>query len=326
MANVRWAMVGTGLMADLILRDFPISENTELAALVSRVTSRALAKLAEVGIAAQAVTFEQAIADPEIDLIYIASPHSEHFWMAKAALEAGKHILVEKSFMNNAAEAEEIYALAKAKGLFSMEAMWTKFMPLHNELIEIVQSGRIGQLRLIEANFGFLRTFDNNHRLFNKELGGGSSLDQGVYTTTLNRWFAGSPIKHQSTEGYNYPNGVDALAMTSFEFENGVVGRGNSSLGTALGMAARLVGDSGIIEIQEAFWNTTDAVIKTYSANSVDAEVEQFSRPRKGAGYVHMIEAVSNSVLAGETENKQHTHEFSLEVMRSLDQTRADLN
>ena len=326
MANVRWAMVGTGLMADLILRDFPLSENTELAALVSRDTSRAQAKLAEVGIAAQAVTFEQAIADPDIDLIYIASPHSEHFWMAKAALEAGKHILVEKSFMNNAAEAEEIYALAKAKGLFSMEAMWTKFMPLHNELIEIVRSGRIGQLRLIEANFGFLRTFDNNHRLFNKDLGGGSSLDQGVYTTTLNRWFAGSPIKHQSTEGYNYPNGVDALAMTSFEFENGVVGRGNSSLGTALGMAARLVGDSGIIEIQEAFWNTTDALIKTYSANSVDAEVEQFSRPRKGAGYVHMIEAVSNSVLAGETENKQHAHEFSLEVMRSLDQTRADLN
>jgi predicted dehydrogenase len=326
MANVRWAMVGTGLMADLILRDFPLSEKTELVALVSRDTSRAQAKLAEVGIAARAITFEQAIADTEIDLIYIASPHSEHFWMAKAALEAGKHILVEKSFMNNAAEAEEIYSLAKAKGLFSMEAMWTKFMPLHNELIEIVRSGRIGQLRLIEANFGFLRTFDNNHRLFNKDLGGGSSLDQGVYTTTLNRWFAGSPIRHQKTEGYNYPNGVDALAMTSFEFENGVVGRGNSSLGTALGMAARLVGDSGIIEITEAFWNTTDAVIKTYSANSVDAKVEQLSRSRKGAGYVHMIEAVSNSVLAGETENKHHTHEFSLEVMRSLDQTRADLS
>jgi predicted dehydrogenase len=179
---------------------------------------------------------------------------------------------------------------------------------------------------LIEANFGFLRTFDNDHRLFNKELGGGSSLDQGVYTTTLNRWFAGSPIKHQSTAGYNYPNGVDALAMTSFEFENGVVGRGNSSLGTALGMAARLVGDLGIIEIQESFWNTTDAVIKSYEANSDVAKIENMSRPRKGAGYVHMIEAVSRSVLAGELENMQHTHEFSLEVMRSLDQTRADLS
>jgi predicted dehydrogenase len=325
MANVRWAMVGTGLMADLILRDFPLSENTELVALVSRDVAKADQKLAEVGISALSLSFEQAIAHPEIDLIYIASPHSEHFWMAKAALEAGKHILVEKSFMNSAEEAEEIYALARQKNLFSMEAMWTKFMPLHNELIDIVKSGRIGELRLIEANFGFLRTFDNNHRLFNKELGGGSSLDQGVYTTTLNRWFADSPIKHQSTSGYNYPNGVDALAMTSFEFENGVIGRGNSSLGTSLGMAARLVGDLGIIEIQESFWNTTDAVIKTYQANSDVAEVERLSRPRKGAGYVHMIEAVSSSVLAGEIENHQHTHAFSLEIMRSLDKTRADL-
>jgi predicted dehydrogenase len=325
MANVRWAMVGTGLMADLILRDFPLSENTELVALVSRDAAKTDQKLAEVGISALSLSFEQAIAHPEIDLIYIASPHSEHFWMAKAALESGKHILVEKSFMNSAEEAEEIYALARQKNLFSMEAMWTKFLPLHNELIEIVKSGRIGQLRLIEANFGFLRTFDNNHRLFNKELGGGSSLDQGVYTTTLNRWFADSPIQHQSTAGYNYPNDVDALAMTSFEFENGVAGRGNSSLATALGMAARLVGDSGIIEIQESFWNTTDAVIKTYAPNSDVAKVEHLSIPRKGAGYVHMIEAVSNSVLSGEIENQQHTHAFSLEVMRSLDQTRADL-
>lgn len=326
MANVRWAMVGTGLMADLILRDFPLSENTQLVALVSRDTARAQAKLKEVGIDAQALSFEQAISDPEIDLIYIASPHSEHFWMAKAALEAGKHILVEKSFMNNAAEAQEIYTLAKSKGLFSMEAMWTKFMPLHNELIEIVRSGRIGQLRLIEANFGFLRTFDESHRLFNKDLGGGSSLDQGVYTTTLNRWFANSPIKSQTTAGYNYANGVDALAMTSFEFENGVIGRGNSSLGTALGLAARLVGDLGIIEIHEAFWNTTEATIKTYQPDSDVAHIERISRERKGAGYVHMIEAVSKSVLEGETENSQHTHEFSLEVMRSLDKTRADLN
>lgn len=323
---MRWAMVGTGLMADLILRDFPLSQQTELVALVSRDQSRASQKLAEVGIEAQALTFVEAIADPEIDLIYIASPHSEHYWMAKAALEAGKHILVEKSFMNSAAEAEEIYALAKAKNLFSMEAMWTKFMPLHNELFELVKSGRIGQLRLIEANFGFLRTFDDNHRLFNKALGGGSSLDQGVYTTTLNRWFADSAIRRQSAAGYNYSNGVDALAMTSFEFENGVIGRGNSSLGTALGLAARLVGDLGIIEIHEAFWNTTDATIKTYQPNSDIAQVEQISRARKGAGYVHMIEAVSNSVLKGEVENQQHTHAFSLEVMRSLDQTRAAIN
>jgi hypothetical protein len=86
-----------------------------------------------------------------------------------------------------------------------------------------------------------------------------------------------------------------------------------------------LVGDLGIIEIQEAFWHTTDAVIKTYEPSSDVAQVENLSRPRKGAGYVHMIEAVSSSVLAGEIENHRHTHAFSLEVMRSLDKIRADL-
>ena len=120
--------------------------------------------------------------------------------------------------------------------------------------------------------------------------------------------------------------GTVKIAATSFEFENGVIGRGNSSLGTALGLAARLVGDFGIIEIQEAFWNSTDAIIKTYQPNSDIAHIEQITRPRKGAGYVHMIEAVSNSVLAGDLENSQHTHAFSIEVMRSLDKTRADLN
>ena len=95
MANVRWAMVGTGLMADLILRDFPLSENTELVALVSRDSAKADQKLAEVGITAQSLSFEEALEHPEIDLIYIASPHSEHFWMAKAALEASVKYMAE---------------------------------------------------------------------------------------------------------------------------------------------------------------------------------------------------------------------------------------
>ncbi|MEY3561602.1 MAG: hypothetical protein RL068_754, partial [Actinomycetota bacterium] len=195
-----------------------------------------------------------------------------------------------------------------------------------NQLIELVASDKIGQLRLIEANFGFRRTFDNNHRLFNKELGGGSSLDQGVYTTTLNRWFANSKIKTLRATGANYPNGADALAMTNFEFENGITGRGNSSLNTSLGMAARLVGEAGVIEIHEAFWNTERATIKTYAPDSDVPKVEELYVPRKGAGYVHMIEAVSASVLAGELENQAHTHAFSVEVMDALDEIRSQLH
>ena len=318
-------MVGTGLMADLILRDFELSENTNLVGLVSRDAARAQSKLDEIGIKAKGMTFDQSLANNEIDLIYIASPHSEHFPMAKAALEAGKHILVEKAFMNNAQEAEEIFALAKSKGLFSMEAMWTKFIPLHNKLKELVAAGEIGELRLIEANFGFPRTYDTSHRLFSKELGGGSSLDQGVYTTTLNRWFADSPIKELKATGFNYENGTDATAMTDFVFENGVRGRGNSSLATAFGLGARLVGDKGYVELAEAFWNTTQATIKKYIVDTDKVDEEHLEVEKRGAGYVHMIEAVSQSVINGELENSKHTHQFTIEVMTALDEIRAQI-
>ena len=326
MTNIKYAMVGTGLMADLILRDFALSENTELYALVSRESAKAEAKLADLGIDAKALTFDQALIDPQVDVIYIASPHSEHFWMAKAALEAGKHILVEKAFMNSADEAEEIFALAKAKNLFAMEAMWTKFIPLHNHLKELVDSGAIGKLRLIEANFGFPRTYDTSHRLFAKELGGGSSLDQGVYTTTLNRWFADAEISELKATGFNYENGTDATAMTDFVFANGVRGRGNSSLATAFGLGARICGDEAIIEIDEAFWNSTTARIKRYIVDTDRVEIEEISVEKRGAGYVHMLEAVSTSVLAGEIENEKHPHSFTIEVMRALDEVRSQIS
>ena len=325
MSKVNFAMVGTGLMADLILKDFALAQNVNLSALVSREPSRAEAKLAELNIEARALSFENAIADAEIDLIYIASPHSEHFWMAKAALEAGKHILVEKAFMNSAAEAIEVFSIAREKGLFAMEAMWTKFLPLHNHLKELVESGAIGELRLIEANFGFPRTYDTSHRLFSAELGGGSSLDQGVYTTSLNRWFADAKISKISTTGFNYPNGTDATAMTDFEFENGVRGRGNSSLATAFGLAARICGDKAIIEIDEAFWNSSTARIKRYVVDTDRFETEEINVPKTGSGYVHMLEAVANSVLAGEVENSSHTHQFTIEVMTALDEIRKQI-
>jgi predicted dehydrogenase len=207
-----------------------------------------------------------------------------------------------------------------------MEAMWTKFIPLHNHLKELVDSGAIGKLRLIEANFGFPRTYDTSHRLFAKELGGGSSLDQGVYTTTLNRWFADAEISELKATGFNYENGTDATAMTDFIFANGVRGRGNSSLATAFGLGARICGDEAIIEIDEACWNATTARIKRYVIDTDQVDVEEIEIPRRGAGYVHMLEAVSTSVLAGEIENEKHPHSFTLEVMQALDEVRSQIS
>jgi predicted dehydrogenase len=167
MKQLRWAMVGTGLMSTLILKDFAHVKNSDLVALASRNPERARQRLLSEGVTARACTFEEVLSDSSIDIVYVGTPHSEHFWQAKAALDAGKHVLVEKAFTMNAHEARELKALAKSKNRFLMEAMWTKFQPLHQEIHKRVMAGDIGTIKLIEGNFGFYMAFDDNHRLFN---------------------------------------------------------------------------------------------------------------------------------------------------------------
>jgi predicted dehydrogenase len=323
--KVRWAMVGTGLMADLIIRDFALCDNTELAAIVTRNVEAAKPKLAAWGVDVPLVgSLEEALHDPSIDLIYVASPHSEHYWMTKAALEAGKHVLCEKAFMMNQSEAVELTKLAKEKGLFLMEAMWTKFNPLMNELKRRIDAGAIGKLKVVEANFGFHRTYDTSHRLFDAHLGGGSTLDQGVYTTSVISWFADSEVVEQFSRGELYPNMTDALAVTEFRFANGVIGIGSSSLSTSLGAGARLVGEDAYIEIDPAFWTPVSATLYRFDSND-QLVPERIEVPKDGAGYAHMIRRVSEQVLAGETECPERSHAESVMIMGLLDEIRGQL-
>jgi predicted dehydrogenase len=324
MTKLNWAMVGTGLMAELILKDFALADGTNLYALVSRDPAKAEARLKEFNIQAKALTFEKALADEAIDVIYVASPHSEHFTQAKAALEAGKHVLVEKAFTMNAAEAIELDALAKSKGRFLMEAMWTKFLPLHNAVKKMIESGEIGKLVMVEANFGFFAPFDNNHRLYNFELGGGSTLDQGVYTTTFNRWMAGSPISKQVTFGHRFDNGSDAYADTTFLFENGVTGHGITSIDANVGFGARVVGTNKTIELIGSFWNARELNVLTFSHQNPPTR-EHIAYETKGAGYAHMLQAVSAAIIAGKTECAEHPVSWTIANMQVLDEIRANI-
>ncbi len=325
MTNLKWAMVGTGFMAELILNDFALADDTKLYALVSREPSKAQARLAEFGISAKALGFEEALRDAEIDVIYVATPHSEHFAMAKAALEAGKHVLVEKAFTLNEAEAQALIALAKSKGLFLMEAMWTKFLPLHNAVKQMIENKEIGELVSIEAHFGFNPPYNNEHRLFKNELGGGTTLDQGVYTTAVNRWWAGSPIKTQTTIGRRFEDGADSHADTTFLFENGVIGHGVSSLISWQGFGARVIGTKHSVELVGSFWNSRelDLVIPDGQQPPIRKRI---SYETKGAGYAHMLQAVSRAILDGKLECEEHQLADTLESMRVLDEIRNQIS
>lgn len=325
MTNLNWAMVGTGLMAQLILKDFALADHTNLYALVSREPLRAEARLAEMEVSAKAITFEAALTDEQIDVIYVASPHSEHFPMAKAALLAGKHVLVEKAFTLDAAEARELVALAAVNQRFLMEAMWTKFLPLHRDVKRMIETKEIGDLVTIEANFGFNPPFDKQHRLFNHELGGGSTLDQGVYTSTLNRWWADSPIVSQTTLGRRFENGADSHADTTFLFESGVVGHGVTSLISCQGAGARVVGTHHAVEILGNCFNARE--LDLVIPNGQQAPIrERKTYSHKGAGYAHMLEAVSAAILAGKLETEEHPLSATIESMEILDEIRRQIS
>jgi predicted dehydrogenase len=317
-------MVGTGFMAELILKDFALAENTSLYALVSRDTAKAKARLEEFSIEAKALTLDEALADSEIDVIYVASPHSEHFPMAKAALNAGKHVLVEKAFTLNAAEARELAALAKEKNRFLMEAMWTKFLPLHQAVKKMIENKEIGDLVSIEAHFGMNAPFNNDHRLFNFELGGGTTLDQGVYTSTVNRWWADSPIKSQNTIGQRFKNGADSHADTTFVFENGVIGHGISSLISWQGFGARVIGSKHAVELIGSFWNARELELVIPNGQQMPIR-ERVAFETKGAGYAHMLEAVSASILSGQLENDVHPLAATISSMEVLDEIRRQI-
>ena len=268
--------------------------------------------------------------DSYVDLSYNLNPKGQVQPIARSAvtlraLEAGKHVLVEKAFTMDAAEARELAEIAVRENRFLMEAMWTKFQPLHNEIKRLLATGRIGNLKMIESSFGLNLPFDNNQRLFNFEQGGGSALDQGVYTHAFAHWFAGSPLKKQTSIGELFSNGADASVHSVLEYENGVLGLALSSLVATLGFGARLVGDAGSITFEGTFWSSEAAVIDG-PVDGKEHPVERIECPRRGAGYVHMIEAVSSAILAGKIECEQHPLNFTIEIMEQLDEARRQIN
>jgi predicted dehydrogenase len=325
MSKVKWVMVGTGFMADLIVPDLLATENTELVGFVSRSPDVIAGKMKAWGIDLPVYpTVETAIANPDIDLIYIGTPHSEHFPAAKKVLEAGKHCLVEKAMTMNQAEAIELAQIAREKKVFLMEAMWSKFNPLLNEIKRRVDSGEIGKVKLIQTNFGFNVPYDNSRRLFNKELGGGSVLDQGVYTISVASWFADSEVETIDARGEHFENGAESSAIVTLTFKNGVIAHACSAINISIGTEARIVGETGYFNIHGPFWSGDTVTKVTLRRNDQDSET--FTVKNEGAGYIPMIRAVSKAVLEGKTETAERPLNESIYIMGLLDQIRSQID
>ena len=208
MAEIKWAVLGTGVIANEMAAALA-KGGRNIYAVGNRTYSKAVAFAEKYGIEKVYDDFEEMFTDPDVDVIYITTPHNTHLPFMEKALRGGKHVLAEKSITLNSAELERVRALAKEKKLILAEAMTIYHMPLYRKLREILASGRLGKVNLITMNFGSFKEYDMQNRFFNRNLAGGAMLDIGVYALSFVRWFLDALSDRIVTTVRLFETGVD---------------------------------------------------------------------------------------------------------------------
>jgi predicted dehydrogenase len=312
-SEVRWGIVGPGRIAAAVVGDFGLVPDAEVAAVASRSLERAKAFATQHGIAGAYGSYGELIADPEIDVIYIATPHPQHCAIGLAALRAGKAILVEKAFTATLAGAQALIAEAQSRQVFAMEAMWTRFQPVVVRARELVADGAIGEIRSVQADLGVVRAFDPNDRVFAHELGGGAILDLGVYVVNFAQLMLGEPSS-VTAHGSLELSGVDADASLLVEFANGGTATLMCSLHSPMPGHARIFGSTGWIDVLPRFHHPRTIVL-----HRGGREAEEITRPPLGGGYSHELIEVTECLKAGRTESSVMPLADTLAVQGILD-------
>lgn len=315
---VRWGVVGPGNIARKFAAALAGTPGGRLDAVAARSLERGRVFAAENGVERIYANASELAADPEIDAVYVATPHPFHYACALAALEGGKAVLCEKPITLNASELTRLIAAARKHRVFLMEAMWTRFLPVSARVREWVGSGAIGDLRMISADFCFSNEFNPDSRLFSPELGGGALLDVGIYPLAYAQMLAGEP---ESVRGGTFPapTGVDGCDAMLLQYPAGVFALLSCAVNTFAANDARIRGAAGEIAVPE-FWSAETATLLRSGAS----EPETFSCPHRINGYEYEIEEVHRCLGAGVLESPLMPLADSLALQRIMDKLRAD--
>jgi len=297
MEEIRWAVVGPGRIAEKVVQDVVHVEGARVVAVASRSADRAQDFARRHGVERAYGSYAQLLDDPDVDVLYVATPHPQHAPIALAALDAGKALLVEKAFTATLPGAQEVVDRARATGTFVMEAMWTRFQPAIVTMRELVADGAIGEVRSVQADLGVARDFDPEDRLFSLELGGGALLDLGVYVVSFAQMVLGAP-DNVDVVGSCFSTGVDAEAALLLGYPDGRSASLTTSLRNALPGAARVFGTEGWIDVLPRFHHPQTIVL-----HRAGAEPETITRPQLGGGYSHELVEVTQCLRAGRSES-----------------------
>jgi predicted dehydrogenase len=315
--TVRWGILGPGLIANRLAEGVLALPDAKLVAVGSRDHSRADSFADKYGIPHRHGSYDALVNDADVDVIYVATPHNFHKEHSILALNAGKHVLCEKPFTINEAEASEIVKVARARRLFVMEAMWTRFFPIMERVRHLLKSGDIGTPYLLHADFGFKGTFNLEGRLFNPNLGGGALLDVGVYPVSLASMVFGEPerVTGLATMGRT---GVDEVSGMVFGYSNGALSMLSTCIRVNTVQTAVIMGTEGKISIHTPWWKP-DAM--TLSRSGKNDQVIRL--PYTSSGFNYEAGEVAQCIRAGKLESDILPLSESLAVMRTLDKVRA---
>ena len=315
MSEIRWGIVSSGNIAGTFASDIKHVANARVGAVASR-NGKSAQRFADThGILNAYEGYERLFEDPNIDAVYVATPHTLHLEHSLAALQAGKAVLCEKPITTNASEFRVIQAAAAETGKYLMEAMWTWFLPAIVKAKEWVDTGRIGELRHIKADFGYPVPFDPNSRQYNAELAGGCLLDMGIYPVAIARWFTSRAPSTVEVVSRFAPNGVDDDVVMLFNYDDCVATLA-TSFRCKLQNSAYVVGTEGYIAIPH-FWRAPECSLFVLH-DLVDAYVDD----RAGSGFEYQITAVSDDILQGRKQSAVVTHAASLAFQQDMDRVR----
>jgi predicted dehydrogenase len=306
---VRWGIVGTGGIARAFAADLALTDSGTVAAVGSRTRESA----ERFGFGRPHGSYAALVADPDVDAVYVATPHPMHHANALLALEAGKPVLVEKAFTMNAAEARELVAAARAKGLFLMEAMWTRFLPHMAEIRALLASGALGELVTVMADHGQWFAHDPDFRLFAPGLGGGALLDLGVYPVSFASMVLGPP-ERIVTLGTPAFTAVDGQTSMLLGYASGAQAVLTCTLSAVSPTRAAIVGTDGRIEIDRTFYAPT-----SFSFIPRTGEPRRFEHRHEGLGLRHEADEVARCLREGLLESPLMPLDETVQIMETMD-------
>lgn len=320
---IGWGIVATGNIARSMAADLKRLENAQLAAVSSRDTGRARAFADEFGVARAYDSVKALVEDDAVDVVYVATPHPQHVHAVRLAADAGKAVLCEKAFTHSLAETEALVDYVRERGVFCMEAMWTRFNPLIVKARQMVADGVIGEVRSVTAELGFVAPTDPAHRFWNPGLGGGALLDVGIYPVAFAQMVLGEP-NGVSVAGVLTEQGVDAEAGLLLTWPGGQRAHLEASLTSPVAGAATILGTTGRLEISPRFHHPGRMSYVNAPERGVE-HPEVFQHISEGRGYVPMLRAVAQAVREGRIECPEMPLSDTVKVMRVLDAALASM-